>query len=201
MAPKGVELVIEFPTCLVCFHLSYTVVPTVVRRSSALQHPYWINQPGTILDKDGKGIPIGPKPSQSHGNIDRILDVFIVLRTTHSDISNGVGCYLRVVFYSIRILVFYFGQNRCPPTSTRPLAIRASTPATPPGDGDRAEDVIVSGPSGVGKTVLSRHTLDRLDEEAPVASAHVRCLGSTAGAVLREAITTLPIETDIFPRT
>lgn len=64
-------------------------------------------------------------------------------------------------------------------------------------DGARAEDVLLSGPSGVGKTVLSRYALARLDERAPVASAHVRCLGSTAGGILRDVIDALPLQADV----
>lgn len=62
---------------------------------------------------------------------------------------------------------------------------RAFRPAL---DGGTAYDALISGPSGVGKTVLARHTLDRLQDRAPVADAHIRCLGKTTGAILREAL-------------
>jgi len=42
---------------------------------------------------------------------------------------------------------------------------RAFDPAV---DGDQATDVLVAGPSGVGKTVLVRHTLGRLEQYADV---------------------------------
>jgi len=51
--------------------------------------------------------------------------------------------------------------------------------------GERPSDVILSGPSGVGKTVLVRDGLDRLQEAAVVGTAHVRCLGATTGDILR----------------
>lgn len=34
-------------------------------------------------------------------------------------------------------------------------------------DGQTAEDVLISGPSGVGKTVLARHTLAKLEQYGP----------------------------------
>ncbi|QLG63052.1 Cdc6/Cdc18 family protein [Halorarum salinum] len=68
-------------------------------------------------------------------------------------------------------------------------------------DGDRAEDVLLSGPSGVGKTVLSRHVLARLDDQAAVASAHVRCVGSTPGNILRNAIRKLSIGASVHQGT
>jgi Cdc6-like AAA superfamily ATPase len=48
-----------------------------------------------------------------------------------------------------------------------------------------AEDLLVSGPSGVGKTALAHHALDRLRNHADVDTAHVHALGRTEGDVLR----------------
>lgn len=61
----------------------------------------------------------------------------------------------------------------------------------------RAEDVLLHGPSGVGKTVLSQHTLTRLQERAIVPYAHVRCLGKTTGGVLLRALKKLPVNADV----
>lgn len=66
---------------------------------------------------------------------------------------------------------------------------RALAPAV---NGQRADDVLVTGPSGVGKTALARFILRKLDEEAAVRSAIVRSLGKTAGAVVRDAINEHP---------
>ena len=61
----------------------------------------------------------------------------------------------------------------------------------------RAEDVLLHGPSGVGKTVLARHTLDRLQERAIVPYAHVRCLGKSTGGVLLRALEKLPVNANV----
>jgi Cdc6-like AAA superfamily ATPase len=54
--------------------------------------------------------------------------------------------------------------------------------------GERAGDVILSGPSGVGKTVLVRHALERLQRAATVGTANVPCLGATTGEILRKTL-------------
>lgn len=54
--------------------------------------------------------------------------------------------------------------------------------------GSAPHNALISGPSGVGKTVLARHTLNRLEERAPVAHAHIRSLGKSTGAILRAAL-------------
>ena len=59
--------------------------------------------------------------------------------------------------------------------------------------GEPAPDVLLSGPSGVGKTVLSRFVLRRVRERGAVPWTRIRCLGKTEGQVLREAIDALPI--------
>lgn len=51
-----------------------------------------------------------------------------------------------------------------------------------------ADDVLLAGPSGVGKTVLARHTLDRLRSRADIDHAHVRCLGLTTQDILRTVL-------------
>jgi Cdc6-like AAA superfamily ATPase len=65
----------------------------------------------------------------------------------------------------------------------------------PAADGDRAGDVFVSGPSGVGKTALVRHCLDRLERETDqrVETVYVRAMGSTTGDVLRTILRELPL--------
>ena len=62
---------------------------------------------------------------------------------------------------------------------------RAFDPAL---DGEPADDVLIVGPSGVGKTVLARHTLGKLEAFAAVGHAHIECLGTTTGEVLRTAL-------------
>ncbi len=46
----------------------------------------------------------------------------------------------------------------------------------------------------LGKTVLARHTLDRLEKRAPVSHAHIRSLGKSTGAILRETLRQHPAD-------
>lgn len=62
---------------------------------------------------------------------------------------------------------------------------RALAPATA---GRPTEDLLISGPSGVGKTVLCQWGLRHLDEAADVEHTYVRCLGRTGGDVLRSIL-------------
>lgn len=57
--------------------------------------------------------------------------------------------------------------------------------------GEPPADVLIHGPSGVGKTVLARYTLRKLEAEADVDHAFVRCLGKSTGGVLRSILEAL----------
>jgi Cdc6-like AAA superfamily ATPase len=60
--------------------------------------------------------------------------------------------------------------------------------------GSAPNNALFCGPRGVGKTVLARHTHDRLGKRAPVSQSHIRSLGNSIGAILREAIGRHPVE-------
>lgn len=51
---------------------------------------------------------------------------------------------------------------------------------------------LVHGPSGVGKTLVATHVLDRLERERDLQTAHVPCLGATTASVLRSVLRQLP---------
>ncbi|QZA89529.1 AAA family ATPase [Salinarchaeum sp. IM2453] len=52
-------------------------------------------------------------------------------------------------------------------------------------EGKEAESLLLSGSSGVGKTSLARYALTELQSQAPVNTAHIRCLGKTPVGILR----------------
>ncbi|MFC7044322.1 AAA family ATPase [Halobacteriaceae archaeon GCM10025711] len=68
-------------------------------------------------------------------------------------------------------------------------------------DSIQANDVLIAGPSGVGKTVLARHTLRKLDAYASVDHAHIECLGTTTGDILRSALRKHHAQVDVSQNT
>ncbi|WP_135535354.1 Cdc6/Cdc18 family protein [Halostella pelagica] len=64
--------------------------------------------------------------------------------------------------------------------------------------GERPLDVLLTGSSGVGKTVLARHTLDRLQAQTAVDQTRLRCLGLTAQDILLRALRQHPRGPDAF---
>lgn len=58
-------------------------------------------------------------------------------------------------------------------------------------DGDQPDDVLIHGPHGVGKTVLTRHTFGRLEQRADVEWAHVRTMGLSTAGVIRATLQAL----------
>ena len=65
---------------------------------------------------------------------------------------------------------------------------RAFEPAL---DGAAPGDVLLYGPHGVGKTVLCRHTFDRLQARADAAWAHVETMGLSTAGVIRATLDAL----------
>jgi len=57
--------------------------------------------------------------------------------------------------------------------------------------GDRPDDVLIYGPHGVGKTVLARHTFDRLQERVDIDWAHIRAMGKSAAGIIRATLQAL----------
>lgn len=60
-----------------------------------------------------------------------------------------------------------------------------------------ARNAMLSGPSGVGKTVAATVALGRLKQNAHVRTHHIRCLGKRAGTILRDAVHAHPRDPDV----
>ncbi|ELZ35397.1 Cdc6/Cdc18 family protein [Halorubrum tebenquichense] len=63
--------------------------------------------------------------------------------------------------------------------------------------GERPEDLLISGPSGVGKTTLARFLLDNPRSPTDLDSTLLRVLGETTGSVLRDAIDAHPSDASV----
>ncbi|QLK25384.1 AAA family ATPase [Natrinema zhouii] len=58
--------------------------------------------------------------------------------------------------------------------------------------GNRADDILIHGPSGVGKTATARQMLRDLRQRSAVSSALIECSGKTGNGILHEAIEKYP---------
>ena len=77
----------------------------------------------------------------------------------------------------------------------RESEVRTLTGAFQPAlSGERADDILIAGPSGVGKTALARHTLQHVDQHANIASTHIDTLGESPAQILRAALRDYPTQ-------
>ncbi|GGL55276.1 Cdc6/Cdc18 family protein [Halocalculus aciditolerans] len=63
--------------------------------------------------------------------------------------------------------------------------------------GQSLKDVLISGPSGVGKTVLARYALTELEDAHGIPWTHVKTMGDTTGDVLRNVLDAYPARVQI----
>ncbi|QLD84600.1 AAA family ATPase [Natronomonas halophila] len=78
------------------------------------------------------------------------------------------------------------------------LLLEALDPGT---DGSHRGHAVLSGSSGVGKTVLSKQCVERLRERRGTIDAHVRCLDVAPGSIYRRTIESFQRGPDDVPRT
>ncbi|WP_277540244.1 Cdc6/Cdc18 family protein [Haloarcula laminariae] len=65
---------------------------------------------------------------------------------------------------------------------------RVATALAPAKRGRQADDLLIEGAPGVGKTVLSTHTLSRLSAKADIDTVHVECMGMSTAGIVREVL-------------
>jgi Cdc6-like AAA superfamily ATPase len=84
----------------------------------------------------------------------------------------------------------YFRESFIPRTLPHRQAEleRLASTLDPAVRGETPNDILLSGPSGVGKTVVATKAVRKLHEKAGVRTAHIRCLGRSAGAIIQEAV-------------
>jgi len=92
-----------------------------------------------------------------------------------------------------------FREDRLPRTLVHrePEISQFSRALKPALQGERPDDLLISGPSGVGKTTLTRLFLDNPRSPTNLDSAILRVLGETTGSVLRDAIDAHPSDVSV----
>jgi len=92
-----------------------------------------------------------------------------------------------------------FREDRLPQTLVHrePEISQFSRALKPALQGERPDDLLISGPSGVGKTTLTRLFLDNPRSPTNLDSAILRVLGETTGTVLRDAIDAHPSDISV----
>lgn len=69
------------------------------------------------------------------------------------------------------------------------------------GDPISEDDLLISGPSGVGKSLFATKVLDKIEMANPISRVHVDCLGQTTAGVLRRCLEAHPNGPDEVPQT
>lgn len=64
-----------------------------------------------------------------------------------------------------------------------------------------SQNILLSGPSGVGKSLFATKILDELEARAGIKRSHVNCLGKTTAAIYREILEDLDGGPDAVPKT